>query len=112
MENMESFFCEALFINHINFSGMNLGYEQIMLLLKLFKRCHFMIGIHLNNNGITLSKKYFKEVMRLFDIREADLIACNRSKEADAKGEPPITGECIDYYQYLRKYFTLASPDP
>ena len=27
MENMESFFCEALFINHVNFSGMNFEYE-------------------------------------------------------------------------------------
>ena len=55
-----------------------------MLLLKLFKRCNFIVGIHLNNNGITLNKKYFKEVMKLFDIRESDLIACNRSTEAEA----------------------------
>ena len=56
-----------------------------------------MIGIHLNNNGITLNNQYFKEVMRLFNIREADLIACNRSKQADAKGEAPMTANFIDY---------------
>ena len=89
---MEQFLCETLIINHVNFSGMNLGYEQVMLILKLIKKCSFIVGIHLNNNGITLNNKYFKEVMRLFSIREADLVACNRSKIADAKGLPPTNG--------------------
>jgi len=65
---------------------MNLGNEHVMVLLKLMNKCNFIVGIHLNNNGITLNNKYFKEVMRLFGIREVDLIASNRSKVADAKG--------------------------
>ena len=57
-----------------------------MLLLKLIKKCHFIVGIHLNNNGIALNTKFFKEVMTMFKVREEDLIACNRSKKAEAKG--------------------------
>ena len=70
-----------------------------------------MVGIHLNNNGIALNTKFFKEVMRLFNVREADLIACNRSKEAEAKGVAPNTGNFIDYNKWLRKYFTLSAPN-
>jgi len=68
------------------------------------------VGIHLNNNGIALNTKFFKEVMELFEIKEADLIACNRSKLGDAKGEAPNTGNYIDYNKWLKKYFTLSAP--
>ena len=82
-----------------------------MQLLTQLKKCNFIVGIHLNNNGTALNANHFQQVMKLFDIREADLVACNRSKVAEAKGESPVTGQSIDYYQYLRPYFTLASPD-
>ena len=48
--------------------------------------------------------------MILFNIRESDLIVCNRSKKADAKGEPPVTANFIDYKAFLSDYFTLATP--
>ena len=100
-----------MFINHVNFSGMNLDFEHMMGLLKIWTNCHFMVGIHLNNNGIALNTNYFKEVMELFDIREADLVACNRSKQAEAKGEKPMNNKHQHYHTHLRKYFTLTSPD-
>ena len=104
---MGEFFGEALFINHVNFSGMNLEFQPIMKLLKSLKRCHFLIGIHLSNNGITSSKN-FSEMMRYYGITEEDLIACNRSKVADAKGELPNPAHLIDYDGLMRPYLTLS----
>ena len=52
MTNIEAFFVEALFINHINFSGMNLNFEYLMKLVVMFKRCQFLLGIHLSDNNI------------------------------------------------------------
>lgn len=39
MDNIEKFFWEALFINHVNFSGMNLNEEQVKRMLDIFKQC-------------------------------------------------------------------------
>ncbi len=39
MDNMEKFFWEALFINHVNFSGMNLNEEQVTRMLDIFNQC-------------------------------------------------------------------------
>ena len=69
-----------------------------------------MVGIHFNNNGIAIETKFFKEVMKIFQIREEDLVACNRSREGESKGEAPGTGNFIDYQKYLRKYFNIATP--
>ena len=41
-----------MFINHINFSGMKLGKEQILELLDMFKYCKFLLAFHLNDNNI------------------------------------------------------------
>ena len=86
MENMITFMYEALFINHINFSGMNFDFDKIMHLLKIIKKCNFIIAIHLNNNGLALNTNYFKQIMKLFNIKEADLVACGRSQQQEALG--------------------------
>ena len=49
--------------------------------------------------------------MELFDITEADLIVCNRSKEEDTRAQYPFGRQDIDYHQHLKKYFTIVSPD-
>lgn len=83
MSNMERFFWEALFINHVNFSGMNLNEEQVRTLIRIFKGCQFLLGIHLSDNNIAASQtskssEYFHEIMQIFGIRNLDLQAINR----------------------------------
>ena len=65
MGNIEKFFWEALFINHVNFSGMNLNEDQVSKLLEIFKGCQFLLGFHLSDNNIIRScsgsgNEYFK----------------------------------------------------
>jgi hypothetical protein len=71
---------EAIFINHINFSGMNLGDEQLRYLIELFKNCQFLLGIHLSDNDIT-NNPYFHEIVNGFHISNIDLCAANRDYE-------------------------------
>ena len=55
MENLEEFFGNALFINHINFSGMNFDQTNMWKLLEMIRKCQFMLGVHLSDNNIASS---------------------------------------------------------
>ena len=111
MGNIEKFFWEALFINHVNFSGMNLNEDQVSKLLEIFKGCQFLLGFHLSDNNIIRScsgsgNEYFKGIMELFSIRPGDLVAVNRATEL-AENEHGNPKQFINYKAYLKPYFTL-----
>ena len=67
MENILTFLKEARFINHVNFSGMNLGQTQVMKLIVQLDQCPFLIGIHLTDNDIT-KQAYFFDIMNHYNI--------------------------------------------
>ena len=77
MENIEGFLKYAQFLNHIDFSGMNLLPAQIKLLLQLFKKCKFLVGFHLSDNNIT-NTDLFEYMISLYNIKEADLNGINK----------------------------------
>ena len=62
MVNILFVLSEATFINHVNFSGMNLGETQVFELMEVINKCPFMLGIHLTDNDIT-RKPYFNEII-------------------------------------------------
>ena len=72
MGNVTTFLKEAKFMNHINFSGMNLEKTQILTLLNLFKNLKFLLGIHLSDNNYT-NQPYFIEGMNKFGIEYRDI---------------------------------------
>ena len=59
MKNIEEFFKNSKFINHIDFSNMNLNRTSILELIEMFKKCAFLLCIHLCDNRITEDKKFF-----------------------------------------------------
>ena len=78
MVNIEKFFNEAHFLNHVNFSGMNFNKKQMIKLLDMLKKAPFILGIHLSDNNLSLNEpnktnEQFKYVMDLFSITNDDL---------------------------------------
>ena len=77
LNNIESFLEESMFVNHINFSGMNLTEKYVRKLVNMFKKCKFLMAFHLSDNNIT-KEPYFWEIMEEFDIKSADLTALDK----------------------------------
>ena len=99
MENIYTFLKEAKFINHVNFSGMNLGKPQVMKLMVELDKCPFLLGVHLTDNDIT-KQPYFYDIMKHYKISSTDLKAINR----DNTLEKPMHNENnkeTDYKSFL-----------
>ena len=70
MENLAEFVKTAKFLNHVNFSGMNFGKDQIRELLEILRDCEFLLAIHLSDNGITEDDDLFYDCLEEFQITE------------------------------------------
>ena len=65
---------------------MNLGEIQLQKLCNLFKKCKFLLGIHLSDNNITHASN-FMQLMASFNIYQLDLISINRDFDEDNRVE-------------------------
>ena len=95
---MEEFFKKSKFINHLNFSGMNLNREQILHMLELARTLKYLLGIHLSDNGIVTEmtghasdKEFYYDCLEPFRISEVDLLHLNRSMLKEVKTRPEET---------------------
>ena len=62
MDKLKILFDNSTFINHVNFSGMNLGQDQVFQICDLLRNCQFLLGVHMSDNGICNSE-YFTEML-------------------------------------------------
>lgn len=130
LSHLEEWIDIARFVNHVNFSGMNLKAAQLSRIIQLLKRCQFLLGFHLSDNDITKCKwnskindhdyeETFYECTEEFGLTEEDLIAVNRSKNAAAQEMHLVANRNkaireyvqIDYEKVLRPYFNQAKPE-
>ena len=92
MQNIGEFFELAKFVNHINFSGMNLKSAQLSKIIGWLRCCQFLLGFHLSDNDVTKCKydprasdydyeEAFYECTEEFGVTEEDLVAINRSRK-------------------------------
>jgi len=53
MEHMCRFFKKKIYLNHVNFAGMNFDRDNLLSLVSGLKNCSYLVSIHLSNNNIT-----------------------------------------------------------
>ena len=111
MVNINEFVKIARYLDHVNFSGMNLKKDQIFQLIEILRNCVFLCAIHLSDNGITVTNEFYYDCLDQFKITEEDLIEINRSKRNDLKLHPAKPKKYdkldIDYKSYLSQYFNF-----
>jgi len=64
---------ESKILNHMNFSGMNLSEDYLRIILKCLSKSRLIMGIHLNDNGITKNNQLMLELMDILGLNIEDL---------------------------------------
>ena len=97
---------------------MNFMQPQIQEVLEHARKCHYLLSIHMSDNGIAQSKQglypdieFYYDCLEPFQIFEEELLEINRSMRTDVKVNPNVTKKYdfldIDYNRYLDEYFTF-----
>lgn len=73
IRNLKEMLKKAKILNHINLSGMRIPPEEMIPLCKQMAKGALMMGIHLNDNGVTKSLDYMLKVLAIFDLDVKDI---------------------------------------
>lgn len=72
IENLRALMKKAKILNHVNFSGMNIPKSYMTRLCQAIVDCQLLMGVHLNDNGITLQQDYLAELCAILKLQVKD----------------------------------------
>jgi len=64
---------ESKILNHINLSGMNLSKIYLREIFKYVAGSRLLMGIHLNDNGITSNFEFMLELIEMLGLNQDDI---------------------------------------
>ena len=67
-------------LNHLDLSGLNFTNDQLIALSSNLCVCQNLMGVHLNDIGITNDENLFMELIDIFGLGEVDLRTVCRAK--------------------------------
>ena len=67
-------------LNHLDLSGLAFTKDQLISLATSLCVCQNLMGVHLNDIGITDDEPLFMEILDIFGLGEVDLRTACRSK--------------------------------
>lgn len=73
IDHLQTLMKRAKILNHVNFSGMNIAPEYLLPLCQEMSKCSLLMGIHLNDNGVTSDIKFLLEVLDVFKLKAKDI---------------------------------------
>ena len=73
LDNMDELFTKAKILNHLNFSGMNFDKENLLRFCTSMRKIKFLMGLHMNDNGIMHDHPTMMKIVHIFGMTDADI---------------------------------------
>lgn len=70
---MDELFTKAKILNHLNFSGMNFDKDNLLKFCASMRKIKFLMGAHLNDNGIMHDHQTMMKIVHIFGMSDADI---------------------------------------